>query len=34
MVDIKQIIKDNNIEDVIVAVESAEHHKIEEIIDG
>jgi len=31
--DIKQLIKEHNIEDVIIAVESTEHHKIEEIID-
>ena len=31
--DIKDIIKVHNIEDVIIAVESTEHHKIEEIID-
>ena len=31
--NIVQIIKEHKIEDVIIAVESAEHHKIEEIID-
>mgnify|MGYP005634734829 CR=1 FL=1 len=31
--NIVEVIKDHDIEDVIIAVESAEHHKIEEIID-
>ena len=31
--DIKEIIQAHHIEDVIIAVESTEHHKIEEIID-
>ena len=30
---LKSLIKEHNIEDVIIAVESTEHHKIEEIID-
>ena len=31
--DLKALIKRHNIEDIIIAVESTEHHKIEEIID-
>ena len=31
--NIKTLIKQHNIEDIIIAVESTEHHKIEEIID-
>ena len=29
---VKQIIKDNDIEDIIIAIESSEHHKIERIL--